>query len=340
MRWVTRLAAYACLFALVGCPRSKGTAPVGGGAASPPGDAAIADAPDAGTIADATADASVDAGADPVPWITTNVDFPPEVPPRTGGHVVRPIIELPARTIPDADWSFRAAIEGSFPFIALRTRGLPAVSADGTRVAHVWGNWGCCRATGFTSFHLFIWDARTGATKQKLLLWDADDETRIPQRDQTGAQGTRFAPGVAREMTEEGFEKNLAAYEKLLRARVEKAMAFLVGDWTTLAELHAEEQGESESPPNLTGEDVELRLGGKAAFPPLVVKQKGATARTFPGERFRVPLRGCPAESMALYVARAFALRDRSFAVVETTQGIHAPDGCEGSGIQFLSWAK
>jgi hypothetical protein len=332
---ITQRAGAVALLALglAGCPRTKTSTPDASAGPSAPDASAHAESPPSTPVS------APDAGAaEGAPWITLNDSNQGEAPPRIGGIVLHPEIELPSRTIPDGTtdpWTPRAGIEANFPYVALRTRGLPALSADGSRVAHVFGPLGCCRGTGYATFTLYVFDARTGATKNKVLLWTVDDELRVPQRDETNAQGTRFAPGVRLEATEEALEHNLAAYERLLGQRAAAARALLEGEWSTLGSLVIDEDADELR--RLRGEDLEIRSGAKEGFPPVSIL-RGGTTKTFPGSRFRVPPRSCPLESLALRLDAGYALRDKPFAIIETSQGYAAPDGCEGANMQFLSW--
>jgi hypothetical protein len=326
----------------LGCPRPKRGANTVDGASSA---AAVSSASYA---ASAFASAAPplpppEAPSPPTPqWITLNDEGMTDVPVRVSGLVLHPEIELPARTVstasPDTPWTARAGILANFPYIRLRTRGLPAVSADGARVAHVFGAISCCRGTGYNEFALFVFDARTGARKSKLLLWTIEDEHRIPQDDPTEGTGTRVSQGVRADPTEAAHEHNLLAYEKLLAARLAAAQAALDGEWTTLGNLALDEDDDGKR--RLRGEGLDISLAAKAAFPPVAIAQSGAI-HTFPGSRFRVVSgRTCPAESQWLRLDGGYGLRERPFAIVETSQGYAAPDGCEGGNAQFVVWTK
>jgi hypothetical protein len=333
-------AALVATLLLAGCTRSKsGLKSVDAAASASASTSAMASAsavtpPPPPPVA--PSDAGVPLGA---PWITLNDEGMADVPARASSLAVHPEIELPARTVPvpvgDEPWTPRAGILANFPYVRLRTRGLPALSADGAKVAHVFGAMGCCRGTGYTELALYVFDAKTGARKTKLLLWTLDDEHRVPQSDPSEGTVTHSAPGVRQEPTEAALERNLLGYEKLLAQRVAAAEAALDGEWTTLGNLTVDEDADGNR--RLHGEDLDVSLAAKAAFPPVAIAQHGAT-HNFPGARFRVAPRSCPPESLALRLDGGYGLRERRFAIVETSQGYAAPDGCEGGNMQFVVW--
>ena len=174
-----------------GCSRTPTVAKVNADASATTQAAGAASAHADGSVASAAAIAVVDAGSDAagdaasssaVRWITLNDASVAADGSRAGGIAVRPEIEIPARATDDGTpLEPRATILAGFPFVALRQRGLPAVSADGTRVAHLFGQQKCCRGPGYVDFTLYVFDAKTGAVKNKLLLWTVDDERRIPE---------------------------------------------------------------------------------------------------------------------------------------------------------------
>lgn len=306
------------LVCLVGCRRPQG------GAADAAGQSVSESArTDAGP-----ADVVVVSPSVPdVPWVTINDALAPDPPARVGGIVVRPEIELPVRS---------ASVEVAFPYVALRTRGLPAISADGERVAHVYGPTKCCRGTGYTEIALHIMDSKTGATRTKLILWTLDDEARLPQLDENYVPGSRrLTQGVRPEKDEAALEKNRAAYNGVLARRVAVARAAISGEWTTLASLAVDHPEDGTH--HLRGEDVAISLPATPAFPPIAVVQCGTT-HSFPGARFRLTLHACPDAPMALRLEGGYALRGKPLAIIETQQGYAAPDGCEGSSMHLLAW--
>lgn len=318
----------AALLLLLACRRK---------APAPPAPAAphAASALPAASVRDAATDEpplSVDsqAAAD-APWVELNTHEQKNPEPTKAGLVVRPRIELPSRALPEGSagpWSIDLVPD--LVFMPIRTRGLPAMSRDGSRVAHVYAPYRCCRGTGYAEFSLYVFDSRSGALKKKLLLWTLEDEARLPQRDQTEAARTRPAPpGVRREMTEEAFQANLRAYERVLGARSAAANAELAGEWVTLAALPRE--GDE----RFAGEGFSVRLAPEGAFPPLEVERSGRRTpiSTAP---WKISSRSCPPESMRLSLMKGYALRDRPWVLLETAQGFNAPDGCEGSSVHLV----
>lgn len=235
----------------------------------------------------------VDAGPADDGWRLLNTENLVEPSNRPGGAAVHPEIELPARTV-----SFNQE------YVPLRSRWLPALSADGSRVAHVYGQAACCRGNGYNSFTLLVFDAKTGATRDKVLLWTQADEN----------------------------DKALTA---TLAKREARAQKLLAGDWTTLGRLTADPKAEERV---LEGEGLTIKRTTPAPFPPIAIVQN-ANTHSFPGSRFHLGAGGhCPEAQMALLLMDGFALRDHGFAIVETQQGANAPDGCEGNSMQFLTW--
>ncbi|MCL2723663.1 MAG: hypothetical protein FWD69_04415 [Polyangiaceae bacterium] len=269
--------------------------------------------------------AAIDAGPSVAPWVTLNEEFAEPVS-RVAGILIHPEIELPALptpTEPDIPApTVRTVVEYSFPFFPMRTRGLPAVSIDGERVAHVYGRTACCRVTGYTEIALYILDAKTGVERSKLLLWTVDDETRIPQ-EELGKKNKTAA------------DKSWAAYDALLTRRLAAARAAIKGEWTTLGSLVVDDPDDGTQ--TLRGEDVAISIAKEPAFPPISIAQ-GGTTRSFPSAPFRLALRRCPTESMALMLQAGYALHGRTFAIIETQQGVAAPDGCEGTSMHLLAW--
>jgi len=229
---------------------------------------------------------------------------------------VHPEIDLPARAMDDGTpLEPRATLLAGFPFVALRQRGLPAVSVDGSRVAHVYGQQKCCRGPGYVDFTLYVFDAKTGAVKNKLLLWTVDDERRIPE----GPSST---------------DSKVASYEAVLEQRARAARAALEGEWTTLASLTITDN----DVPSFRGEGLDIRLTTQVAFPPISVTQ-GSLSKAFPSDKLRVAApRTCPADAITLQLAAAYSLALRRFALVDTRQGVSAPDGCEGGTTTLLVW--
>lgn len=322
LRMTSRIArSTAMIVALFGATRCSRTSTVANVDAAPASATVSTSAPPPAPAA-ATASATI-AAVDAAPpakpadrWVTLNDPSSEPEGPRVGGVVVHPEIELPARATDDGTLlEPRATILAGFPFVALRRRGLPAVSADGTRIAHVYGQQKCCRGPGYVDFTLYVFDAKTGAVKNKLLLWTVDDERRIPE----GTSST---------------DSRVASYEAALEQRARAARAALEGEWTTLASLVLAPN----DVPSFRGEGLDIRLASQTAFPPISVTQ-GSLTKTFPSDKLRVASpRTCPPDSITLQLAAAYTLPTRRFALVDTRQGVSAPDGCEGGTTTLLVW--
>ena len=324
------------LLALVGCkasarvgaddpPRSAAEAGLDASAA-PVGDGSAGDA----STGDASAgDERASAAPGQVPWIVYGAsgasdELGAAPSHRVGGLPVRPRIELPAPGPDGRARSFEDVVNGEFPMIPFRAWGLPAISADGARVAYVFSPTACCRFAR-TDFELYVIDAHTGGVLKKLPLVRAEDELYIPQRDGTGAQGERGAPGVSRALTEEAFHVNAKRFEKRIASRAQAANAELAGDWLTLASIDPDAKG-------FRGEGA--TLPGDIDFKSFDVRRDDGRVTHVVTAGWRVTLPSCPPDRYTMSISRAWGLRD-AFVLLEVGED-DGPDGCETSTLRLV----
>ena len=294
--------------------------------------------PDAGA-------SSSPAAPDVVPWIAfgssgfSDDDTPPH---RTGGVLVQPRIELPANGNPDGGtWSFEDAVNEDFPLVHFRVHGLPAVSRDGTRVAYVYSPVACCRFT-YPDPALTIVDVATGNVLKRLPLVSASDELYIPQRDGTGARGTRGAPGVSRALTEDAFHVNAASFEKIIASRARAANAELAGEWTTLASIDRDQavadevyKDSGKSVLAYRGEGIAFTVEFAGNFPPFDIHGGDGHVTRVTTSAWKMPLPSyCPPDRYTLTLGRVFGSRGK-FLLVEARED-DGPDGCETSSMRVV----
>ena len=243
------------------------------------------------------------------------------MPHRQGGLSVEPHIDLPWSNTPENNASFETLVNDAndFPVLPFRTRGLPAISEDGTRIAYVFSPMTCCRFV-YGDYKLLLLDAKTGAIVKALPLASANDAAQIPQQRDKGG--------------DEAFHANAKRLADIVSRRQKDANAALTGSWRTIGSVDEDTSARYE------GEGVHFTVTDDilTKLTPFDVEHDDGRKTRVPLASWKVPLAHCPTDRYSLTLREVWGVRD-AFLLFEVSED-DGPDGCETSRLRFVSLVR
>jgi hypothetical protein len=256
----------------------------------------------------------VDAASDPIPWAAYGGELGGDVPVVAAGVGLTPRIELATD-----EWS------DLLPYVAFRTRGLPAVSRDGARVAVFEAPQDCCRGWGWLEERLDVYDVATRKVARSIAVWRLRDVDDLD----VDTPGVQPESAVAR--------KKAAAAMARWKEALALAQKELSGEWETLGTL-SEIEPEGGATTRFAGEGISAEMTFATAeqvdFPPLVVRRGGAPPASFPTRGWVRPVPHCRS---GVWPTRMYADPKRALMLVTMSLGYNTPDGCERTDTRLLA---